>query len=209
MNGNVSRRGWMNPAVLLFNNHPAGKAGYFTGTYSSIEPRWRRCDYRMTKETFHLNRLLPRQKGSPMKSEQTPEIFRIAAKREFEKLKHVVTQNPTLLQERNDHQWTLLHIAASVNHCEMAKWLIEKGVPLDAAGNARELAIHIADSVEMAAILIEHGSPVNPADRNGMTPLDFAMAEGNTELVTFLVSRINPDVKVMVLPDAPDGSKWN
>jgi len=82
-------------------------------------------------------------------------------------------------------------MAASVNHCEMAHWLITNGVPIDATGDTGEYAIHLAESIEMLELLIEHGSPVNPEDKTGTTPLDLALAEGKTGLAEYIASKIS------------------
>ena len=84
-------------------------------------------------------------------------------------------------------------MAASVNHCEMAHWLITNGVPIDATGDTGEYAIHLAESIEMAEILIDMDPPINPGDQNGTTPLDCARVEGNSALAEYLASKIGND----------------
>jgi len=138
-------------------------------------------------------------------------ICHAASHGDIKTVRDLLDKNPHLANAVGSgiNKWTPLHLASAGNDCEMASLLIERGARVDSRGNAGETPLHLADHIDMARLLISKGSDPNPKDRNGMTPLDFSMVEGNTELVKFLVSKIDPEVKVLVLPPGEIRKEWN
>jgi ankyrin repeat protein len=89
---------------------------------------------------------------------------------------------------------TALIAAAHLGHVEVVKVLIKAGAPLDHVNNLGWTAL--IESIVLGdggrrhtatlAALIEAGANVNIADRNGMTPLHLAQANGYREMADLL-----------------------
>lgn len=62
---------------------------------------------------------------------------------------------------------------------------------MNALGRAAETPLHLADNIPMVRLLLLHGADPRKADRNGMTPIYFAEAEGNSTLAGLLGEAIS------------------
>jgi len=109
------------------------------------------------------------------------------------------------LNERdcNNSGWSFLHFAAIRNDVDIARFLIENGVNMNAECNDREtpLALAIATgSTKVAKLLIDKGAEVNVMDKYHRTPLFLAVLVNNFEIVELLINK-GADVNVR----GPDG----
>ena len=86
----------------------------------------------------------------------------------------------------------LLGLAAYAGNLAAVKYLISKGVkvdaiPEDAPGTALAAAV-MGGNTEVVKFLVSRGANVNYKDHNGVTPLDLAKGQGHSEIVEFLSS---------------------
>ncbi|KOX67558.1 Protein phosphatase 1 regulatory subunit 12A [Melipona quadrifasciata] len=94
--------------------------------------------------------------------------------------------------------WTPLHATASCGFISIAKYLIEKGCNLAAVNYDGQLALDIAESVEMEDMLQQHITrcDVNAQDFDGWTPLHAAAHWGQLKACELLVENFcNMDIK--------------
>jgi len=94
---------------------------------------------------------------------------------------------------------TPLHVAAAMNHAEVAAKLIDAGIDVNAPSAAGFLPIHWAASqnaVHALALLIARGANVTSAVPGGITPLHWAAANNATGAVrTLLLAGADPSAK--------------
>lgn len=71
----------------------------------------------------------------------------------------------------DDNGYTLLHAASS--YCQIAtmRFLLEKQVPVNAVDNDGDSALHHAEHVDAAKVLIENGADINLKNAAEKTPL--------------------------------------
>lgn len=84
----------------------------------------------------------------------------------------------------------LLHTAATFGEVEMARALVEAGVPLDERDHEGKTPLHLAletGSDEVATLLVEQGADPNAADDHGNGPLWRAVFDGNVSMAESLV----------------------
>jgi uncharacterized protein len=155
----------------------------------------------------------------PPSTEQIRE-FVIAGHGNFEKVKKMLADNPLLLNAA--YQWnendteTAIQGAAQVGNAQVARFLLEKGAPLeictaamlgqrneverrlnDDPRNANAVGAHgipllphavWSDSLELVQLVYEHGA------KSGSTlALQNAVVKGNYEIVQWLIENANPD----------------
>ena len=85
---------------------------------------------------------------------------------------------------------SLLHIAATYGHTEIACLLVDKGAAVDARSTEGKTPLCFAvtgGNVAVAAALLEKGADPNARDASGYTPFHLACAEGHLELVELLI----------------------
>jgi ankyrin repeat protein len=89
---------------------------------------------------------------------------------------------------------TALHAAAYAGRTEAAKLLIQYKVEIDKQGPYNGYtALHDAiwqGHVETARVIVEAGANLNLKNHQGQTPLEFARARGNRELVALLEQKL-------------------
>ncbi|KKA30025.1 hypothetical protein TD95_001515 [Thielaviopsis punctulata] len=95
------------------------------------------------------------------------------------------------LDQQDDYGWTALH-AARNGHDEYVKMLISNGAEIDVADNEKETPIMLFNSsyhgwVDMGALVLKHGCPVNHTCHRGRTALHYAAMYGNDDYVKMLL----------------------
>ncbi|MDH4270745.1 MAG: ankyrin repeat domain-containing protein [Candidatus Aminicenantes bacterium] len=94
------------------------------------------------------------------------EIFDAVRNGDLAKVKELIEKDPKLVNAKNSLSATPLHIAAEVDHAEIAKYLIEKGADVHALNSY--LLTPLNDSgLQVARILVENGADVNLIAING------------------------------------------
>jgi ankyrin repeat protein len=106
-----------------------------------------------------------------------------------------------LLEHGADHSarrtgdgWTALHIAANNGELPLVKALVDRQADVNAGANYGESPLMAAIAASMknhrttSSILIEAGADVNAATQDNATPLIFAAATGNADLVRLMMT---------------------
>jgi len=100
-------------------------------------------------------------------------------------------QGLAMAPDENDPFMSLpLHHAATHGHVEIARLLLEAGVPVDCGDSDESTPLHNAGlnrHPEMLAFLIENGADVNRRDRNGAYSLSFAASGGDSTCVRMVL----------------------
>lgn len=155
-----------------------------TGEESAMDVAVRECD----AEVADLLRAL----GVPYGPREMATFNRLV------ELQHAVAKAPDLIKQRFVPVWaagegqgpTLLGIALSQGHREMAQWLVNSGATIDTIEEMGESLLHKAarggDPV-MIDRLIKSGLDANARRYDGDTPLHWAAAKGHTEVVSQLL----------------------
>ena len=82
---------------------------------------------------------------------------------------------------------TALHLVARTNYEELALDLIAEGADTNAKSFEGRTPLHLAKTIGMARLLVEHGAATASKDRSGLTPLKLAIRwKKDSELVQYL-----------------------
>ena len=97
---------------------------------------------------------------------------------------------------------TSLHLACSGGSLGIVELLINSKANAKDTNKHSEMPLHIAvrcGHVPIAQFLIENGVPIECKTVEGHTPLHYAAMENNTEMITLLVKRYVPRLKIQVI----------
>jgi ankyrin repeat protein len=125
------------------------------------------------------------------------DVFEAAAIGDVERLRGLLADDSSLVNAWSEDGFTPLHFAAFFGHPTAARLLIERGAELEARSTNREFAfdatpLHSASAAgqrDVCEALLDAGADVNAVQHGGYTALLDAAANGNTELVDFLLER--------------------
>ncbi len=108
------------------------------------------------------------------------------------RLAALVEADPSRLEEA-DEDGTLLHVAASHGQAEIARWLLARGLDVNARSGKGHLPLHYAAAnghVAVARVLLDHGADIHARDGEHNAPaLAWARFQRRPELIAFLVER--------------------
>jgi uncharacterized protein len=93
-----------------------------------------------------------------------------------------------------ENGWTSLHWASVRGNNRPVKVLIRKGADIDAVSEFDQNKTPLLFAIEFsrfgtAEILIRRGADVNKEDTNGLTSLNYALEQKNSDMVKYLVKR--------------------
>ncbi|GLJ26633.1 hypothetical protein SUGI_0517760 [Cryptomeria japonica] len=115
---------------------------------------------------------------------------------DLEAFQTLYASNPTLtvslINSRDNHSRTPLHLAAWSGQTKVVQFLCEHKADVRAAAVDDMAAIHFASQkghLEIVRILLRSGASVNAYTRKGMTALHCAVQGGHLELVKFLIQK--------------------
>lgn len=100
-----------------------------------------------------------------------------------------ITATPTLLL---NNQLTHLfdksdrHAAVSYNQLEIVRYLLEKGANVNVEDFERDTPLYVAETVEMAQLLLDHGADPRKVNEDGVSPARTALQEGWEEVAHLL-----------------------
>jgi len=107
-------------------------------------------------------------------------------------LRAIYFSNPTVINGRDNHSRTPLHLAAWSGQTEVAEFLCNHKADVGAAAVDDMAAIHFASQkghLEIVRILLRSGASVNACTRKGMSALHYAVQGSHLEVVKFLIRK--------------------
>lgn len=121
------------------------------------------------------------------------DIFEAAAAGRLERVRQLVTRNPSLAHACAPDGFHPLGLACYFGHAELAEFLMDEGADVNAPSeNAIEVrpinAAAAARSVKIAASLLARGADPNARQQSGFTPLHTAAKNGDAELLKLLLA---------------------
>uniref|UniRef100_A0A0D6RAI5 Uncharacterized protein n=1 Tax=Araucaria cunninghamii TaxID=56994 RepID=A0A0D6RAI5_ARACU len=130
--------------------------------------------------------------GGSKKAEKLEGLHGAARSGDFDALHSIYSSNPTLINARDNHSRTPLHLAAWSGQTKVVQFLCEHKADVRAAAVDNMAAIHFASQkghLEIVRILLRSGAYVNASTRKGMTALHYAVQGGHVDLVKFLIHK--------------------
>ena len=118
------------------------------------------------------------------------EIHDAALTGDLEEIETLITDNPSVVHDKDENNDTPLHIAAREGFLSVAKLLVEKGADIHAGDNENSTPLDVAAGCgqrEMVELLVEAGTDLNHIDTNGNTALHFSIFGNNAEIATYLI----------------------
>lgn len=104
----------------------------------------------------------------------------------------IVSENPELLESRNEQNLTPLLLASIQGKKEMIELLLKMGADMEAGDNEGSNALHNAAAgghLDILNLLLDRGTDVNGCDSQGMTALHFTCSREHLKCTRFLISR--------------------
>lgn len=104
------------------------------------------------------------------------DIFAVARKGTVETLKSMLKESPSLISSVNDEGYSLLVLATYNGNNEVAKFLIEQGVDVNAGSNhgSALMAAVVKGNEVLVKLLLMHGAKTDISDLSGNTALIFS-----------------------------------
>lgn len=100
----------------------------------------------------------------------------------------LISDDPACVHRRASAGWSPLHLAAAFAGATTVRLLIESGASVQEASNdPKYQPLHWARRVDVAELLVDHGTEVSARSLNGSTPLHLVAAAGSEELVRFFL----------------------
>lgn len=109
-------------------------------------------------------------------------IISFIANSSDDRIMGLITNNPSLMEERDDMQCTALHYAARFGRLKAVKWLLDHKADVNTVAYNKFTPMHIVTNGEVATLLIKAGADLNMKDVWNRTPLESAAEEGYTNV---------------------------
>jgi uncharacterized protein len=121
------------------------------------------------------------------------DVHEAAALGYLDRLRELLTEDPSNLAARSADGFTALHFAAFFAKPEAARILIDLGAPVDATADnpTRVQPLHSAAAgrhVDICRLLLAAGADVNARQAGGFSPLHAAGENGDPEMVELFLS---------------------
>ncbi|MCH9852632.1 MAG: ankyrin repeat domain-containing protein [Alphaproteobacteria bacterium] len=126
-------------------------------------------------------------------------MFEAIENGDLDEVKHFIEEDSAsyYLVVADEYGYTALHQAADFNQLVIAKYLIDKGIDVNAKAGNDVTPIFIAtyrNSPEMIKLLLKAGADVNVKSAKGISSLTFAAGEGYANIVEILLkAKANPN----------------
>lgn len=120
---------------------------------------------------------------------EAKDIFDAAIKGDLNAVKAFLEKNRELLESKNKDGMTLLFFAARGNRRKVVEYLLSQGADVNDPCDSGKTALHDVafwGEPEMAQLLILNGANVSVRDKQGLTPLMWAMSNRNQDVADVL-----------------------
>jgi len=96
-------------------------------------------------------------------------IWLAAGEGNLEKVQEYIEQDGLSPNALDDNNYNPLHAAASWNHPEILRYLVEKGGDINIADDDGETPLFVVEQVGMARLIVELGGDPNHRNLEGVT----------------------------------------
>ncbi|MBN2018412.1 MAG: ankyrin repeat domain-containing protein [Candidatus Cloacimonetes bacterium] len=119
-------------------------------------------------------------------------IFEAIQNNNIDEVTTFVTDNPDILNERDEQYCDPLTVAAIAGNLDIMKYLISQGADINTIDREGSNLLHNAAAnghLEVVQYLLDQGFDINAEDANGNTALLFASSHNNFDLIKFLLDK--------------------
>uniref|UniRef100_A0A8C8RFV4 Uncharacterized protein n=1 Tax=Pelusios castaneus TaxID=367368 RepID=A0A8C8RFV4_9SAUR len=112
----------------------------------------------------------------------------------------LLSKSTSQLHLRDKRGRTCLHLAAANGHVEMVRGLLGQGAEINVTDKQGWGPLHFAAKSGFLAcvrLLVETGATPTLESKEGRTPIQYAAAENHQEVVSFLLKKNTPTLKLI------------
>ncbi|XP_041378224.1 ankyrin repeat domain-containing protein 49-like [Gigantopelta aegis] len=135
-----------------------------------------------------------------LESDPAKRILTAAEKNLMTVVQSLLAQQPSLVNSRDNDQYTPLHRASYNNHADMVEYLLTHGADIHARTIDGWHPLHSAcrwNSASAALVLISSGADINSRTQGGLTPLHLAASERDShETLELLLMNRSVDASI-------------
>ncbi|GAA6061651.1 hypothetical protein JCM10212_002528 [Sporobolomyces blumeae] len=112
-------------------------------------------------------------------------IWLAAGEGSFDKVKEYVEQGGVSPNAKDDNSYTPLHAAASWNHPDILRYLVEHGGDINITDDDGDTPLYVVENVGIARLVVELGGDPNWRNEEGVTPAE-ALQDEHPHISVFL-----------------------
>ncbi|MGG3889851.1 ankyrin repeat domain-containing protein [Metabacillus fastidiosus] len=118
-------------------------------------------------------------------------LFHLAEIDEFEEVKNILSENPSLISGKDEYGFSILHAAVMTENEELVEYLIEMGADVNTKNDEGISPLHIVLDAAVAKCLLNNGALIDAAANDGDTPLHTQVSEGeeSIDVIQLLLKR--------------------
>ncbi|KAI8372899.1 ankyrin repeat-containing domain protein [Radiomyces spectabilis] len=102
--------------------------------------------------------------------------------------------------------YTAMHAAVSYGETDIVKYLLSKGANVDIEDFEKDTPLYVAETVEMAQLLLDNGADPHHRNEDGITPAATAQQEGWTAVAELLAGITKEELSEQVDPEQEEAA---
>ena len=126
-------------------------------------------------------------------SAQDEAVYDLIKAGDLSMLKQMAVKNSSILRIQDKDQNTLLHFASLKGKREIAEYLLDNGLEVDAQNHNKQTPLHLAATtgyLEVVKLLVDRGADLEAKTYRGRTPAFVTLVENSSaEIVKYLIEK--------------------
>ncbi|KAI8991308.1 ankyrin repeat-containing domain protein [Mycotypha africana] len=113
---------------------------------------------------------------------------------QLDRVRELIEVDKIDVNSHDEFGYTAMHAAVSYNQKEIVEYLLKNGANVDIEDFDKDTPLYVAETVEMAELLLNNGADPKHKNKEGITPALTAHEEGWTEVAVFLANKTGEEL---------------